>query len=210
MPGPFAVDIGRYQQMDVGVRLEGEGERCKTRSRRSRFRAPRRALGSKPPPAFRPGRLCPIRGWCSARSMKRVVFSQVYEADEREGGRDRAPVCGRGERAEVVVICCPFYSLGCRLDYRRLSDTVSRGCTNRGADRAFADSLLEGTGFEPSVPLGEPGRRRVSVLVRRLFRWRRIKQGRQEPLSKSRSYHAVPMVRIRLPPAESHVSRPET
>src|SRR5690242_9601462 len=45
-------------------------------------------------------------------------------------------------------------------------------------DRGFADSPLEGTGFEPSVP-----RRAPRVLVFRLscapyFRWREIKQRR--------------------------------
>jgi hypothetical protein len=33
------------------------------------------------------------------------------------------------------------------------------------------DSPLEGTGFEPSVPLKTPGALVISVLVRRRFRW---------------------------------------
>jgi hypothetical protein len=56
-------------------------------------------------------------------------------------------------------------------------------CVER--DRGFADSLLEGNGFEPSVPRKAPGVVVVSVLVRANFSiGRKIEQRRHEPLWK--------------------------
>jgi hypothetical protein len=66
------------------------------------------------------------------------------------------------------------------------------------------DSSLEGSGFEPSVPWkGACRRPGVGSLSRRFFHERGIKRRRHEPLSKPRLCHAVPTVRIRLPPPES-------
>jgi hypothetical protein len=62
------------------------------------------------------------------------------------------------------------------------------------------DSLLEGTGFEPSVPPKAPGVLVVSVLVRA---WLGIKRRRHNPPFKSWPSHAVPIVRIHLSPAAS-------
>ena len=62
-------------------------------------------------------------------------------------------------------------------------------------NRKFADSPLEGDGFEPSVPRKAPGIVAVSALVRGVF-----------PLAGDQACHAEPMVRIRLPPAESRTN----
>src|SRR5207249_322262 len=75
-----------------------------------------------------------------------------------------------------------------------LSAAKPRGSPPTALDfTAETDSPLEGTGFEPSVPRKAPGVPAVSALVRAVFRWRGIRQGRHEPALKSSSCHAEPI-----------------
>jgi hypothetical protein len=67
--------------------------------------------------------------------------------------------------------------------------------------RFAADSPLEGTGFEPSVPRGKGPTLRVSVLFRSDFS---VGGNQPEATFKDWSCHAGPMVRILLSPAVSH------
>jgi hypothetical protein len=66
-------------------------------------------------------------------------------------------------------------------------------------DRKFADSLLEGDGFEPSVPVAKKS---VFVAEGELREW----EGGQ-PTERC-FFYGVPMVRIHLPPAASQVRTP--
>ena len=70
--------------------------------------------------------------------------------------------------------------------------------SSEGGNRWFADSSLEESGFEPSVPQKTPGGVVVLVRFAPTFPVAGIKQRRYERLSKPRSYHAVPTVRIRF------------
>ena len=79
-------------------------------------------------------------------------------------------------------------------------------------ERFVADSSLEGTGFEPSVPLFRKGLSAVAQGDAGPIRWMgplstgrlaRRRWSAAGPLSTAVSFSAGPMVRIRFPPAES-------
>jgi|SRR6516162_4280447 len=85
----------------------------------------------------------------------------------------------------------------------------------RPTDRSSHDSSLEETGFEPSVPLSEKG---LSAVAERRCRTDKLDGSLSTghlpqrrwlgagPLSTAVSLTAGPMVRIRLPPAESRAN----
>src|SRR5215831_9259691 len=68
-------------------------------------------------------------------------------------------------------------------------------------DRKFADSSLEGTGFEPLVPLKAPGVLVVSFVVRVEFSVGAESNGSDMSRPRTWPSQAVPTVRIRLPSA---------
>jgi hypothetical protein len=92
------------------------------------------------------------------------------------------------------------------MDDKGLSSPIS-GPRVSSTDLEFApDSLLEGTGIRtigPAEGARRPPRCRLSFAP--YFGWSGIRQRRLEPVLKPWSCHAEPMVRIRFPPAGSHV-----
>src|SRR6516225_5681735 len=91
----------------------------------------------------------------------------------------------------------------CRLAMPAHAAATAGFSTQEGEIPLETDCLLEGTGFEPSVPREAPGILVVSVVVRADFSACRESSRSDEPASKTWSCHAEPMVRIRLSPAES-------
>jgi len=109
----------------------------------------------------------------------------------------RIPIADRELVAEYADLRVQVLSLAARDTARNLE---SPSCTRM---IGLHDSPLEGTGFEPSVPRGARRRLGVESRSRRLFRSRGIKQRRHEPSRTFGGDHALPKIRIHLPPADS-------
>jgi hypothetical protein len=109
---------------------------------------------------------------------------------------------------------CPFSESAIPCDGKEIMRSNNTRRLER--NRKFVDSPLEGTGFEPSVPLFAKGVSRL--LPAGPISWTRVIKHRSSrettmvgrgPLLHAVSFTAGPMVRIHLPPAASPSLSPE-
>jgi hypothetical protein len=128
-----------------------------------------------------------------------VACTRSWNAASLQGGTTPTPVREKRPKGACVQPTVPSL-----VPMPAQTAAKMRGSPPKALEcNAETDSALEGTGFEPSVPLKAPSVLVVSVLLsRRLFCSQGSIRGDMR-LSNLWWCHAVPMVRIRFPPAAS-------